>query len=117
MKNNAPFCLLFFLILSGISSMQVLSAQQKSVSLQQSQQGQIPQATQMYQQWIFQNLYKQELQKYQKHEEKLLHQQEQEIEQEKARLEAELRMIDAEYESTAQAEKQSVNFWKPEYTA
>ncbi len=29
MKNNAPFCLLFFLILSGISSMQVLSAQQK----------------------------------------------------------------------------------------
>ena len=28
MKNNAPFCLLFFLILSGISSMQVLSAQQ-----------------------------------------------------------------------------------------
>lgn len=85
--------------------------------LQQSQQGQNPQATQMYQQWIFQNLYKQELQKYQKHEEKLLHQQEQEIEQEKARLEAELRMIDAEYESTAQAEKQSVNFWKPEYTA
>ena len=48
---------------------------------------------------------------------KLLHQQEQEIEQEKARLEAELRMIDAEYESTAQAEKQSVNFWKPEFTA
>ena len=85
--------------------------------MQQSQQGQNPQATQMYQQWIFQNLYKQELQKYQKHEEKLLHQQEQEIEQEKARLEAELRMIDAEYESTAQAEKQSVNFWKPEYTA
>lgn len=36
MKKNTPFCLLFFLILSGISSMQVLSAQQKSVSLQQS---------------------------------------------------------------------------------
>lgn len=85
--------------------------------MQQMSQGQNANSQQMYQQWIFQNLYKQELQKYQKHEEKLLNQQEQEIQQEKARLEAQLRMLEAEYESTAQAEKQSVNFWKPEYTA
>ena len=57
------------------------------------------------------------LEKYQKHEQKLLNQQEQEIQQEKARLEAQLRMIDAEYESTVQAEKQSAQFWKPEYVA
>ena len=85
--------------------------------MQQAQQGQNPQQAQMYQKWIFNNLYKQELQKYQQHETKLLNQQEKEIEQEKARLEAQLRMLDAEYQSTADAEKQSYQFWKPEYTA
>lgn len=85
--------------------------------MQQTQQGQNPQQAQMYQKWIFNNLYKQELQKYQQHETKLLNQQEKEIEQEKARLEAQLRMLDAEYQSTADAEKQSYQFWKPEYTA
>ena len=86
--------------------------------MQQAQGGTADEKTMaQYQNWIFNNLYKQELQKFQKHETKLLNQQEQEIQQEKARLEAELRMLDAEYESTAQAEKQSVNFWKPEYTA
>ena len=68
-----------------------------------------------YQKWIFDNLYKQELQKYQKHETNLLHQQEQEIEQEKSRVETELRMARAELESTTQATKEAVNFWKPEY--
>lgn len=85
--------------------------------MQQASQNQDPNATAMYQKWIFNNLYKQELEKYQKHEAKMLNHQEQEIAQEKARLETQLRMLEAEYESTAQSEKQSANFWKPEYTA
>ena len=83
--------------------------------MMQMSQNKDPNAAAMYQKWIFDNLYKQELQKYQKHEEHLLHQQEQEIEQEKARVETELKMARAELESTTQATKEAVNFWKPEY--
>lgn len=100
-------------------NMQMMSPQinMQIQQMQQMSQNQDPNAAAMYQNYIFQNLYKQELEKYQKHEQKLLNQQEQEIQQEKARLEAQLRMIDAEYESTVQAEKQSAQFWKPEYVA
>ena len=100
-------------------NMQMMSPQinMQIQQMQQMSQNQDPNAAAMYQNYIFQNLYKQELEKYQKHEQKLLNQQEQEIQQEKARLEAQLRMIEAEYESTVQAEKQSAQFWKPEYVA
>ena len=100
-------------------NMQMMSPQinMQIQQMQQMSQNQDPNAAAMYQNYIFQNLYKQELEKYQKHEQKLLNQQEQEIQQEKARLEAQLRMIDTEYESTVQAEKQSAQFWKPEYVA
>lgn len=100
-------------------NMQMMSPQinMQIQQMQQMSQNQDPNAVTMYQNYIFQNLYKQELEKYQKHEQKLLNQQEQEIQQEKARIEAQLRMIEAEYESTVQAEKQSAQFWKPEYTA
>ncbi len=83
--------------------------------MQQMSQNQNPNAIAAYQKWIFENLYKQELQKYQQHETKLLNQQEQEIEQEKARVETELKMARAELESTTQATKEAINFWKPEY--
>lgn len=100
-------------------NMQMMSPQinMQIQQMQQMSQNQDPNAAAMYQNYIFQNLYKQELEKYQKHEQKLLNQQEQEIQQEKARLEAQLRMVEAEYESTVQAEKQSAQFWKPEYVA
>ena len=100
-------------------NMQMMSPQinMQIQQMQQMSQNQDPNAAAMYQNYIFQNLYKQKLEKYQKHEQKLLNQQEQEIQQEKARLEAQLRMVEAEYESTVQAEKQSAQFWKPEYVA
>ena len=83
--------------------------------MQQMSQNQNPNAAAMYQKWIFNNLYQQELQKYQKHEEKLLHQQEEEMEQEKSRIELELKMAKAELDSLNQATKEGVQFWKPEY--
>ena len=88
-------------------NMQMMSPQinMQIQQMQQMSQNQDPNAAAMYQNYIFQNLYKQELEKYQKHEQKLLNQQEQEIQQEKARLEAQLRMIEAEYESTEQVVK------------
>ena len=83
--------------------------------MQQMSQNNTPEMTARYQKWIFNNLYQQELQKYQKHEEKLLHQQEEEMEQEKSRIELELKMARAELDSLNQSTKEGVQFWKPEY--
>lgn len=71
---------------------------------------------QMYQKWIYNNLYQQALQKAAKQEEKLLNQQEQEIQKEKAQVETELKMIQAELESLTRHTDEAASQWKPNYT-
>lgn len=83
----------------------------------QMQQISDPNQQMMYQNWIFENLYKQQREQFGKVEAKLLNEQEKEIEQEKAKLETQLKMIDAEYESVKQGEDKAAQQWKPEYVA
>lgn len=83
----------------------------------QMQQMQDPNQQAMYQNWIFQNLYKQQREQFGKVEQKLLHEQEKAIEQEKAKLEAQLKILDAEFDSVKQGEDKAAQQWKPEYVA
>lgn len=83
----------------------------------QMQQMQDPNQQMMYQNWIFDNLYKQQRQQFGEVEKKLLNEQEKEIQQEKAKLETQLKMIDAEYESVKSGEDKAASQWKPEYVA
>ena len=74
-----------------------------------------PNSQMMYQQWIQQNLYKQELERFAKQEAKLLNQQEKELVQEKQKIETALKMAETELESTKEAEKKGVEMFKPNY--
>lgn len=83
----------------------------------QMSQMQDPNQQQMYQQWIFRNLYQQEREKFSKQEGKLLNEQEKEMQKEKAKLETQLKMLEAELEGVKQGEQDAVKQWKPEYVA
>ena len=83
----------------------------------QMQQMQDPNQQMMYQNWIFDNLYKQQREQFGKVEQKLLNEQEKEIQQEKAKLETQLKMLEAEFDSTKQGEEKAASSWKPEYVA
>jgi len=85
----------------------------------QAQMAQIqdPNQQAMYQQWMFQNLYTQERQKFSKQEAKLMNEQEKEMQKEKARLETQLKMLEAELEGVKQGEQDAIKQWKPEYVA
>lgn len=74
-----------------------------------------PNSQMMYQQWIQQNLYKQERERIAKMEAKLLNQQEKEIIQEKQQLETSLKMDEQELESVKEAEKKGIEMFKPNY--
>lgn len=84
---------------------------------QQMAQMQDPNQAQMYQNWMYQNLYVQEREKFAKQEGKLLNQQEKQMQQEKARLETQLKMLEAELEGVQQGERDAIKQWKPEYVA
>ena len=83
----------------------------------QMQQMQDPNQQMMYQNWIFDNLYKQQREQFGKVEQKLLNEQEKEIQQEKAKLETQLKMLEAEFDSTKQGEDKAASSWKHEYVA
>lgn len=83
----------------------------------QMSQMQDPNQQQMYQQWIFKNLYQQEREKFSKQEGKLLNEQEKEMQKEKAKLETQLKMLEAELEGVKKGEQDAVQQWKPEYVA
>ena len=85
----------------------------------QAQMAQMPDPNQqaMYQNWIFQNLYAQQRERFAKQEGKLLNQQEKEMQQEKARLETQLKMLEAELEGVQQGERDAAKQWKPELVA
>ena len=85
--------------------------------LQMQMQQMDPNSQAMYQQWVFQNLYKQQREMIGKQEEKLLNEQEKEIQKEKAKIEAQLKMLDQEYESCKQGEDAAIKNMKPEYVA
>ena len=76
-----------------------------------------PQSQMMYQQWIQQNLYKQERERFAKIEAKLLNEQEKEIMQEKEKIESQLKMIEAELQSVRQAEEAGIKAFAPKYVA
>ena len=87
-------------------NLQMMGPQLQAQMAQMQAQSQAnPSVMAQYQQWIFQNLYKQELSKYQKHEAKLLNIQEQEIQKEKAKLTSELQIIKARYQTAEKMEK------------
>ena len=75
-----------------------------------------PNSQMMYQQWVQQNLYKQERERFAKQEAKLLNQQEKELVQEKQKIETALKMAETELESTKEAEKKGIEMFKPNYT-
>lgn len=84
---------------------------------QQQMAGMDPNSQAMYQNWIMQNLYKQEREKFAKMETKVLNQQEKELMQEKQQIEAQLKMIEQDLESCKQAEDAGIKAFKPNYTA
>ena len=97
----------------------LFGAQQKFAMMQpviamQMQQMQ-PGMQQMYQNWIFKNLYDQERERMGKQEAKLLNEQEKQIQAEKLKLETQLKLLDQELEACKQGEDKSVEQWKPNY--
>lgn len=97
----------------------LFGAQQKFAMMQpviamQMQQMQ-PGMQQMYQNWIFKNLYDQERERMGKQEAKLLNEQEKQIQAEKMKLETQLKLLDQELEACKQGEDKSVEQWKPNY--
>lgn len=100
----------------------LFGAQQKFAMMQpqiamQMQQIQDPNMQNMYQNWIFKNLYDQERERFGKQEAKLLNEQEKQIQAEKTKIETQLKLLEQEYDSCKQAEDSAVRTWKPEYTA
>ena len=98
----------------------LMNAQQNMAMMQpmitaQMQQMPNPQYQNMYQQWIFKNLYNQGREAMGKQEAKLLNEQEKQIQAENAKLETQLKMIEQEYESVKEAEKEAIQRFKPEY--
>lgn len=98
----------------------LFGAQQQMGMLQpqiamQMQQMPNPQYQQMYQQWIFKNLYNQQREQIGKQEQKLLNEQEKQIQAEKLKIETQIKLLDQEYDSCKQAESKEVERWKPEY--
>ncbi len=97
----------------------LFGAQQKFAMMQpviamQMQQMQ-PEMQQMYQNWIFKNLYDQERERMGKQEAKLLNEQEKQIQAEKMKLETQLKLLDQELQACKEGEDKSVEAWKPNY--
>ena len=96
---------------------QKMAMMQPMIAMQMQQVGNNPQYQQMYQNWIFNNLYDQERQRMGKQEQKLLNEQEKQIQAEKLKIETQLKLLDQELESVKEGENKAVQQWKPEYTA
>ncbi len=97
----------------------LFGAQQKFAMMQpviamQMQQIQ-PGMQQMYQNWIFKNLYDQERERMGKQEAKLLNEQEKQIQAEKLKLETQLKLLDQELQACKEGEDKSIEQWKPNY--
>ncbi len=97
----------------------LFGAQQKFAMMQpvianQMQQIQ-PEMQQMYQNWIFKNLYDQERERMGKQEAKLLNEQEKQIQAEKMKIETQLKLLDQELQACKEGEDKSVEAWKPNY--
>ncbi len=97
----------------------LFGAQQKFAMMQpviamQMQQMQ-PGMQQMYQNWIFKNLYDQERERMGKQEAKLLNEQEKQIQAEKLKLETQLKLLDQELQACKEGEDKSIEQWKPNY--
>lgn len=97
----------------------LFGAQQKFAMMQpviamQMQQMQ-PEMQQMYQNWIFKNLYDQERERMGKQEAKLLNEQEKQIQAEKMKLETQLKLLDQELQACKEGEDKSIEAWKPNY--
>ena len=81
------------------------------MQMQQMQPG----MQQMYQNWIFKNLYDQERERMGKQEAKLLNEQEKQIQAEKLKLETQLKLLDQELQACKEGEDKSIEQWKPNY--
>ncbi len=97
----------------------LFGAQQKFAMIQpiiaaQMQQIQ-PEMQQMYQNWIFKNLYDQERERMGKQEAKLLNEQEKQIQAEKMKIETQLKLLDQELQACKEGEDKSIEAWKPNY--
>lgn len=97
----------------------LFGAQQKFAMMQpviaaQMQQIQ-PGMQQMYQNWIFKNLYDQERERMGKQEAKLLNEQEKQIQAEKMKIETQLKLLDQELQACKEGEDKSIEAWKPNY--
>lgn len=97
----------------------LFGAQQKFAMMQpviaaQMQQMQ-PEMQQMYQNWIFKNLYDQERERMGKQEAKLLNEQEKQIQAEKMKIETQLKLLDQELQACKEGEDKSIEAWKPNY--
>lgn len=97
----------------------IFGAQQKFAMMQpviamQMQQMQ-PEMQQMYQNWIFKNLYDQERERMGKQEAKLLNEQEKQIQAEKMKIETQLKLLDQELQACKEGEDKSIEQWKPNY--
>ena len=94
---------------------QNMAMMQPQIMMQSQQMD--PNSQMMYQNWIFQNLYKQQREQVAKQEAKLLNAQEKEIEAEKTKIETQLKLLEQDYQACVDAEKKSIELFKPEYTA
>lgn len=110
---------LMFMMYSHNAS--IFGAQQQMAQMgpmiqQQMMQMPDPNAQAMYQNWVFQNLYKQQRELATKQETALLNQQEKELTQEKTKLETQLNLLQQELESVKKAEESGIKQFTPQYT-
>lgn len=98
----------------------LFGAQQKMAMMQpslamQMQQMPNPQYQQMYQQWVFNNMYNQERERIGKQEQKLLNEQEKQMTAEKQKIETQVKLLEQELQSVKEGENKAAERWKVEY--
>ena len=98
---------------SLFGALQKFAMMQPVIAMQMQQMQ--PEMQQMYQNWIFKNLYDQERERMGKQEAKLLNEQEKQIQAEKMKLETQLKLLDQELQACKEGEDKSVEAWKPNY--
>ena len=100
----------------AFQSSQAQYQQMRPMVLQQMT-GMDPNAQLQYENWVQQQMYKQERDRFAKMEEKVLNQQEKKLQQEKDKIETQLKLAEQELESVKKAEEKGVEQLAPKYVA
>lgn len=101
--------------MTGAQQKMPMMMMQQQMMMQQNPQMQDPQMQQQYQALIFNNLYKQEREKFKEVELKILNEQEKKIASETEKINSQIKMLDKELEGVSSAEDNAIKNSAPKF--